>query len=273
LAFNRPKVMGILNLTPDSFSDGGKLKTRAAAVKAALAMVNAGADIIDIGGESTRPGAKKVSIEEEIKRTVPLIEKLSSEFSKKKIQTRISIDTRKSKVAKAAVKAGAHIWNDVSALTYDEDSLELAAKLNCPIILMHAQGTPENMQDNPSYEDALGEIKLWLSTRVAVAMGSGIKQDNIIVDPGIGFGKKLEHNLVILKHLESFREIGCAVLLGASRKSYINKIDGSKVDNRLGGSLATAIWGAANGADIIRVHDVNETVQALKIWEAIEEIE
>ncbi len=270
MTFKRPDIMGILNLTPDSFSDGGKLKSVASAVKVANAMVASGADIIDIGGESTRPGAKTVPIDEEIKRTVPLIEKLSTEWSKKDGDARISIDTRKPEVAQAAFEAGAHIWNDVSALTYDDASVELAAELNCPVILMHAQGTPETMQDNPSYEDTLGEINLWLSTRVAVAIASGIKKENIIVDPGIGFGKRLKDNLAILRHLERFQEMGCPILLGASRKSYINKIDGSIVEERLGGSLATAIWGATHGASIIRVHDVKETAQALAVWEAIE---
>lgn len=262
--------MGILNVTSDSFSDGGRLKTVSAAVKSANAQVAAGADIIDIGGESTRPGSKPVTLKEEIKRTIPIIEKLSKDWQKKGVAAKISIDTRKPKVAEAAIKAGAHIWNDVSALTFDENSLDMAAKLACPIILMHAQGSPETMQDSPSYEDTLGEIKLWLSTRVAVAIASGVKQDNITIDPGIGFGKRLEDNLAILRFLESFKDIGCPVLLGASRKSYINKIDGSKVDERLGGSLATAIWGGCKGADIVRVHDVLETAQALKVWEAID---
>lgn len=261
--------MGILNVTPDSFSDGGKLKTAAAAVKVANALVAAGADIIDIGGESTRPGAKPVALKEELKRTIPIIEKLSQDWTKKGIDARISIDTRKAKVAREAIKAGAHIWNDVSALTYDEASLETAAELGCPVILMHAKGSPETMQDNPSYEDTLGEIKLWLSTRVAVAIASGVKEENITVDPGIGFGKRQQDNLAILAFLETFKAIGYPVLLGASRKSYIGKIDGSDVEHRLGGSVATAIWGASKGADIIRVHDVQETVQALKMWEAI----
>jgi len=239
-------------------------------VKVANAMVKAGADIIDIGGESTRPGANPVPIKDELKRTIPVIEKLAKDWKKKNIAARISIDTRKPQVAKAAVKAGAHIWNDVSALTYDDKSPAMAAKLGCQIILMHAKGSPETMQNDPSYEDTLGEIKLWLSTRVAVAIGSGVKKENITVDPGIGFGKRLEDNLAILKHLKIFRDIGCPVLLGASRKSYIHKIDGSEIDQRLGGSLATAIWGAAQGADILRVHDIQETDQALKVWEAIE---
>lgn len=270
MTFKRPQIMGILNLTPDSFSDGGKLKTVAAAVKAATAMVAAGADIIDIGGESTRPGSKTVSVKDEIKRTVPVIEKLAAQWKAKGIQAKISIDSRKPEVVRAAMKAGAHIWNDVSALTYDDKSVDLAVKLGCQVILMHAQGSPETMQDSPSYDNALGEIQLWLTTRVAVALASGVKQENIIIDPGIGFGKRLEDNLAILRHLNRLNEIGCPVLLGASRKSYINKIDGSKVDERLGGSLATAIWGATHGASILRVHDVKETAQALSVWEAVE---
>ncbi len=269
--FQRPQVMGILNVTPDSFSDGGKVKSVSAAVKLATKMVEAGADIIDIGGESTRPGAETITIAEEIKRTIPIIKKLAASWKKKDIQAQISIDTRKAEVAETAIKAGAHIWNDVSALTYDEESVDVAARLGCPVILMHAQGAPETMQDNPSYEDVLGEIKLWLSTRVAVAVASGVKMENITIDPGIGFGKRLEDNLAILRHLSTFRDIGCPVLLGASRKSYMGKIDGSKVDDRLGGSVATALWGAENGADIIRVHDVQETAQALKIWESIQD--
>ncbi len=270
MTFVRPKIMGILNVTPDSFSDGGKVKTVAAAVKAANAMVAVGADIIDIGGESTRPGAKTVSLKEEIKRTVPIIEKLAKDWAKKDIKAQISIDTRKPKVAQKAIKAGAHIWNDVSALTYADDAIDMAVKLDCPLILMHAQGAPETMQNDPHYQDTVAEIKLWLATRVAVAVASGVKKDNITIDPGIGFGKRLEDNLAILKQLKSFEDIGCPLLLGASRKSYINKIDGSKVDQRLGGSLATALWGATHGAAIVRVHDVQETAQALAVWEAIE---
>ena len=270
MTFKRPQIMGILNLTPDSFSDGGKLTSVAAAVKVATTMVEAGADIIDIGGESTRPGSKAVSVKDEIKRTVPVVEKLAAQWKKKGIKAKISIDSRKPEVVRAAMKAGAHIWNDVSALTYDDSSVELAAELGCPVILMHAQGSPETMQDAPSYEDTLGEIHLWLSTRVAIAVASSVKLENIIIDPGIGFGKRLEDNLAILRHLDRFNEIGCPILLGASRKSYINKIDGSEVDERLGGSLATAIWGATHGASILRVHDVQETAQALSVWEAVE---
>jgi len=269
--FKRPKIMGILNVTPDSFSDGGKIKTPAAAARVATKMVEAGADIIDIGGESTRPGAKTISIADETKRTIPVIKKIKETWKKKNITAQISIDTRKSRVAHDAIKAGADIWNDVSAFTYDEKSVDVAAKLGCPVILMHAQGSPETMQDNPDYSDVIGEIKLWLSIRVAVAVGSGVKMENITIDPGVGFGKRLEDNLAILKHLNSFHEIGCPVLLGASRKSYIGKIDGSKVEDRLGGSVATALWGAKNGADIVRVHDVAETAQALRVWSAIQD--
>ena len=267
--FNRPRVMGILNVTPDSFSDGGKALTLSAGVKAATAMAMAGADIIDIGGESTRPGAETIPVQEEIRRTVPLITKIVKSWKSKDIKTRISIDTRKPEVASEAIKAGAHIWNDVSALTYSDNSVDIAAKLGCPVILMHAQGSPETMQNDPSYDNVIGEIRLWLSTRVAVAVACGVDLSNITIDPGIGFGKRLDDNLAILRHLEDFKEIGCPILLGASRKSYMGKIDGSNVDERLGGSIATAIWGAQHGADIVRVHDVSETIQALKVWEAI----
>ncbi len=268
--FQRPKIMGILNVTPDSFSDGGKLNSTAAAVKASIKMIEAGADIIDIGGESTRPGAKKVSIETEMNRTIPVIKALKTSIQKKGLQAEISIDTRKSQVAEKAIKAGADIWNDVSGLTYNDNSVDIAASLGCPVIIMHTQGSPETMQDDPSYDDVIGEIKLWLSTRVAVAVGSGIPLDKITIDPGIGFGKTLDHNLAILNQLKSLKDIGCKLLLGASRKSYISKIDGSPVQDRLGGSLATGLWGALNGADIVRVHDVHEMAQALKVWEAIE---
>ena len=267
--YTRPQIMGILNVTPDSFSDGGKLTSVKAAVKAANKMVLNGADIIDIGGESTRPGAATVSVKTELERTIPVIEALKKAWVKDKIKAKISIDTRKAAVAEAAIKAGADIWNDVSALTYDEVSVDTAKKLGCPVILMHAQGTPETMQTKPNYDDATGEIKLWLSTRVAIAVASGIPLNKITIDPGIGFGKHLDHNLTILRDLESFKDIGCKILLGASRKSFIRKIDGSEVQDRLGGSIASALWGAANGANIIRVHDVQEMTQALKVWEAI----
>lgn len=267
----RPQVMGIVNMTPDSFSDGGQNTTPSQAVKHALRMIDQGANIIDIGGESTRPGAQEISVKEELSRVIPVIKKLVTALTKRSdTKTRISIDTRKAAVAEAAIKAGAHIWNDVSALTFDDGSLDMAVKLDCPVILMHAQGSPDTMQDDPSYDRVVAEVKLWLTTRIAVAVAAGVKQENITIDPGIGFGKTLEHNLALLKQISAFNDLGTDVLIGASRKSYISKIDGSDVDHRLGGSLATALWSMTQGASIIRVHDVQETVQALDVWDRIQ---
>ncbi len=268
-----PRVMGILNVTPDSFSDGGEFKTQKAALAHAEQMINVGVDIIDIGGESTRPGSDAVPEDEELKRVIPVIKKLAALIKKKKSDVRISIDTRKPNVAREAINAGAHIWNDVSALTYDPDAVDVAAELGCDVILMHALGSPKTMQNDPSYEDVIGEIKLWLATRIAVAMAAGVKSEKITIDPGIGFGKRLEDNLTIFRYLSAFKDLGYPVLLGASRKSFMGKIDGSGADQRLGGSIASAIWGADHGADILRVHDVAETIQALKIWDTIRHVD
>ena len=266
---HRPKIMGILNVTPDSFSDGGNFTSQKSAIAQAESMIDAGADIIDIGGESTRPGAETVSIEKELGRVLPVIKKLKTLIKKKKAAVQISVDTRKADVAREAIGAGADIWNDVSALTFDDHSVDVAVELDCPLILMHALGPPKTMQDDPRYEDVIGEIKLWLATRIAVAIAAGVDPKNITIDPGIGFGKRLEDNLEILRSLSSFRDLECPILMGASRKSFIGKIDGSDAGNRLGGSIASAIWSSSQGADIIRVHDVGETVQALKVWSAI----
>ena len=269
--FKQPRIMGILNVTPDSFSDGGNFSQDKKAVSHARKMIKAGVDIIDIGGESTRPGADDVPEAEEIDRVVPVIEAITKHLAKSKSKAQISIDTRKPGVARAAISAGAHIWNDVTALTFTPESPDVAAELGCPLILMHALGSPKTMQDNPSYEDVIGEIKLWLATRIAVAVAAGVKSDNITIDPGIGFGKRLEDNLNILRHLADFGDLGYPVLLGASRKSFIGKIDGSEAGGRLGGSVATALWAASRSVDILRVHDVAETIQALKVWKAIAE--
>ena len=267
--FKRPKVMGILNVTPDSFSDGGRYDSLDAAVQQALDLIDQGADIIDIGGESTRPGAETISIKEEVRRTVPVIIELRDATRDFEVGPVISIDTRKPEVAEAAVLAGADIWNDVSALTFDKCSEAVAAELSCPIILMHAQGNPENMQDNPHYDSTVFEVKDWLAKRIDACEFAGIDRADITLDPGIGFGKRHEDNLAILGQLSSFKELGCPLLMGASRKSFIGRIDGSTSDDRIGGSLAAALWSASNGADILRVHEVSETVQALKVWEAM----
>ncbi|MCF6221488.1 MAG: dihydropteroate synthase [Robiginitomaculum sp.] len=260
---NTAKIMGILNVTPDSFSDGGRYDGVEQAVAHAHAMVRAGADIIDIGGESTRPGADVVGRAEELARVIPVIEALAG------IAAEISIDTRRPAVAQAAVQAGASIWNDVTALEFDDGSPDMAAKLGCKVVLMHMRGTPVTMQDNPHYRNVVAEVMAYLKTRMSVAIKAGVKRQNIILDPGIGFGKRLEDNLNLLQHLDDFHILGRPILLGASRKSFIGKIDGSTASERLGGSIASAIWGASMGASILRVHDVEETMQALKVWEAI----
>jgi dihydropteroate synthase len=267
--FSRPRIMGVLNVTPDSFSDGGRHDTLELAVKQALRLLEDGADILDIGGESTRPGAQEVSVEEEIRRTVPVIVALRLATRDYDADPVISIDTRKPEVAQAAILAGADIWNDVSALGFDTRSPDVAAELGCPVILMHAQGAPETMQDNPIYTDPVAEISDWLSARVAAVEAAGVERENITLDPGIGFGKRHEDNLAIFNRLAEIKALGFPLLMGASRKSFIGRIDGSAVDDRLGGSIAAALWSAQAGADILRVHDVSETVQALRVWEAM----
>ena len=262
-----PVIMGIVNATPDSFSDGGKYFDCDVAVAHALKLVQDGAGIIDIGGESTRPGAREIPIDEEIARVVPVIEKIRAHSDIK-----ISIDTRKPEVAEAAIKAGANIWNDVTALTFSDNSIEMALKLDVPVVLMHYQGLPEDMQDNPRYTNVCTEVLAFLTARVGVCRAAGIKRENIILDCGIGFGKTLENNLELLGGHMRFKALGYPMLLGASRKSLIGKIDETANDplQRLGGSLAIALYGKDNGADIIRVHDVYETRQALEVYAALE---
>lgn len=265
LPMDRPQIMGILNVTPDSFSDGGRLTDVGRAVDAATQMVAQGATILDIGGESTRPGAAYVEVEEEIERTVPVIAELSRELS-----VPISIDTRKAAVAKAALEAGASLINDVSAMEFDPNMASVAAEAGVPICLMHAQGTPETMQDNPTYEDVVREVLKHLAGRVDAALAAGIPAERIIVDPGIGFGKTLEHNLALLSHLSVLHSLGVPVLVGASRKRFIGTLTNVEAaDERVHGSVAVALAAVAQGAQILRVHDVEATAQALKIWQAI----
>ncbi|GHA82452.1 dihydropteroate synthase [Algimonas arctica] len=267
--FRRPKIMGILNVTPDSFSDGGQFSDLDAAVRHARQLIDQGADIIDIGGESTRPGARLVPWTEERDRVIPVIRAIRTATQDDDPGPLISIDTRKPEVAEAAILTGADIWNDVSALTYSNDSVALAANLDCPIILMHAQGTPDTMQDRPSYDDPVDEVLAYLSDRIAICVAAGIDRDQITIDPGIGFGKRLEDNLAILRHTAKFAALA-PTLIGTSRKSFIQKIDGSPVEQRLGGSLASMLYAANEGAAVLRVHDVAETMQALRVWEGIE---
>ncbi len=259
-------IIGIVNVTPDSFSDGGRFCDIQAAVAHGLKLIKDGADILDVGGESTRPGAEPVSIDEELSRVIPVIEGLVG-----KTQERISIDTRKPEVARQAVEAGAELWNDVSALTYNEDSLTTAAALDVPVILMHAQGLPETMQTAPSYRDVVEEVKTYLLARAEAAIAVGVRKEQIILDPGIGFGKSLQHNIELFQRLGDIVGLGFPVLLGASRKRFIGDLDGNaEADQRLGGSLAAVLHGARAGVQLFRVHDVAETRQALTVWRALQ---
>ena len=261
----RPLVMGVVNVTPDSFSDGGHFDTRETAFEHAMALVTQGTDILDIGGESTRPGADFVPIEQELERTIDLIAAIRA-----RTETPISIDTRKPEVASAAMAKGANCWNDVSALSFSPDSIATAVALAVPVILMHAKGDPKIMQDAPSYVDVTGEVLNFLVSRMGQAVQAGLSIDNILVDPGIGFGKNLDHNLTLMRDLKRFAALGRPLVFGASRKRFIAGLDkGADVSQRLGGSLAAALWAADHGAAILRVHDVAETVQALAVRAAI----
>lgn len=260
-----PLLMGIVNVTPDSFSDGGKFLAAAAAVAHGVRLAEEGADILDIGGESTRPGADEVSVDEEIARVLPVIEGL-----KARVGGALSIDTRKPEVARAAVAAGASIWNDVSALSFSPESLETAAALSCDVVLMHAQGEPATMQDDPRYDDVVGEVMAFLDARMQAATAAGVAEERLILDPGIGFGKTLAHNLALLAGLPRLAALGRPLLVGASRKRFIAALDRhNPADDRLAGSLAAALAAAARGASMIRVHDVAETRQALAVFGAI----
>ena len=258
---DQPQVMGIVNATPDSFSDGGQFADAGAAAEAGARMAAAGAAIVDVGGESTRPGARSIWEGDEIERVAPVIRQLAAGGAA------VSCDTRKADVMTAAVEAGAHMINDVSALTYDARSAEVAAGLKVPVVLMHHQGAPEVMQDDPRYDDVLIEVYLWLEERVAAAVGAGLARENILLDPGFGFGKNVGHNLELMNGLALFQSLGCPVVVGASRKRTIGALSGeAPAEKRLGGSIAFAMKAFEQGVQIIRVHDVPETVQALRIW-------
>ena len=261
-----PHVVGVLNVTPDSFSDGGRFAGLDAAVAHAIALADAGADMLDIGGESTRPGATPVPETVELERVLPVIGALQS-----RISTPLCIDTRKPAVARAAISAGAMMWNDITALTGSPESLATAAELACPVVLMHMLGEPQTMQDGPRYADAVQEVRAYLGGRAEAAMMAGVAREAIWLDPGIGFGKRLGDNLALLAHLDRLVALGFPVLLGASRKQTVRYIDPTAIDplDRLGGSLAMALQGALAGVAAVRVHDVRETVQALKVQAAI----
>ncbi|GDY28331.1 dihydropteroate synthase [Agarivorans sp. Toyoura001] len=262
--FSRPVIMGILNITPDSFSDGGSYFARQQALARVEQMLEEGADIIDVGGESTRPGAPEVSLEDELDRTVSLISEIKQRF-----ECLVSIDTNKPEVMLQAVTAGADIINDVCALS-KPGALEVAASLNVPVCLMHMQGQPRTMQANPEYQDVISEVITYLKQRVESCVAAGICQSNIIVDPGFGFGKTLDHNFQLLAQLNEFKQLGLPILAGMSRKSMFGKLLSTSTDNLLAASITGAVLAAQQGAHIFRVHDVKETVDALTIFSKVQ---
>ena len=262
LNLSRPLVMGVVNITPDSFSDGGKFLAANAAIDHGLQLIEEGADILDIGGESTRPGAEPVNIAEELRRVLPIIQAMQGE------NVPISIDTMKPEVMKAAIQAGVSMVNDVNALRAD-GALEVCAESNVGVCLMHMQGSPRTMQLEPSYSDVVAEVKTFLLDRAQACERASIARDRIVIDPGFGFGKNREHNLTLLRRLKEFRELGYAVLAGLSRKSVLGKITGQEVVSRVPASVAAALLAAQNGAHIVRVHDVRATKDALAILHAV----
>ena len=264
----RTLLMGVLNVTPDSFSDGGLYFDQDKAIAHGLRMVEEGADLIDVGGESTRPGSKPLALEEELKRIIPVIETLAG-----KVDVPITIDTYKSAVASRAIDAGARIINDISGLHFDPAVAKVAAKHDTPLVLMHIRGTPETMQKEVHYRSLLSEILQSLREAIQKAESFGVDPDQIIIDPGIGFGKNLEHNLLIIKHLSEFRVLGKPILLGTSRKSFIGKILNAEVDQRLEGTLSTIAIGVLNGAHIIRGHDVLPAKKVIAVADAIRKVE
>jgi len=263
-ARRRTVLMGIINVTPDSFYDGGKRLDPDRAAADGMSMVETGADILDIGGESTRPGAGVVSTEEELQRVLPVIQRL-----RRHVKVPISIDTYKAQVARAALIEGADIVNDISALRFDPQMALLVTAEKVPVVLMHMQGTPQTMQAEPHYKDVLREVQDFLAAQVRFAIEAGVDRENIIIDPGIGFGKTLDHNLTLLRGLPTLASMGQPLLVGASRKTFIGKILRLEPDERLEGSIAAAIAAVFAGAHIIRVHDVNETRKAIRVADAI----
>lgn len=263
LDLTKPQIMGILNFTPDSFSDSGKFFSLDKALFQTEKMLNEGASIIDIGGESTRPNAPIVSLEEELERVVPVVEAVRSRFD-----CLISVDSSKAEVFKQAAKAGMDIINDVRALT-EPKALETAIDLGLPVCLMHMQGNPQNMQTNPEYDDVLEEVADFLNQRIFACMNAGMPKEYILLDPGFGFGKTVKHNYQLLKHLKAFVDSGFPILAGLSRKSMIGAVLDKPVEQRMVGSVVGALLAAQNGAKILRVHDVTETADALKIWQTM----
>ena len=260
----RPLLMGILNVTPDSFHDGGRHASVDAALRRCETLLEDGADIIDVGGESSRPGAEPVSADEELRRTEPVIREATRRFG-----CLLSIDTVKAGVARAALEAGALIVNDISAMTFDPMMLEVPQAFGAGVVLNHIQGTPRNMQVSPSYGDAVSEVAAWLGERVRLLAAVGMTKDRIVVDPGIGFGKRVADNYRLIAGFEALDALGCPILLGMSRKSFIAKTPGLELSDRLIPSVALAVFAALKGASILRVHDVKETREALRMVEAV----
>ena len=261
----RPLVMGILNVTPDSFSDGGRYLAVANAVTRARQMASEGADIIDIGGESTRPGAPVVSADEELRRVLPVIEQISDLL--------VSVDTTKAVVAKRALAAGARIVNDISALRHDADMVQVVRDFEAGVVLMHMQGMPATMQENPRYVDVVREVREFLAERIEFAVASGVKKLQIAVDPGLGFGKTVEHNRQLVAGLKQFALLGCPIVVGASRKSFIGQLLSRTAPERLPGSLAVAAWAVTQGAQIVRAHDVAATVDVVRMLMALRQVD
>ena len=264
LSLDRTLIMGVLNVTPDSFSDGGLFLRPDDALRRAEEMASEGADLIDIGGESSRPGAEPVPLEEELRRVLPVVREVA-----RRLPLPISVDTYKAEVARKALEEGASIVNDISALRFDPKMAEVVADHRAPVVLMHMKGTPRDMQRNPYYEDVVGEVEAFLKERREAAVRAGIPEGNIILDPGIGFGKRVEDNLQLLKHLDRLVALGNPVLVGTSRKSFIGAVLDLPVEERLEGTLATLVLAVAKGAKLLRVHDVRPAVRAVRMAEAI----
>jgi dihydropteroate synthase len=260
------KLMGVVNVTPDSFSDGGLFLDPEAAIAHGRRLAQQGADILDVGGESTRPGAEAVSAEEERDRVAPVVAGLAADNG---AGVPISIDTSKASVAQAALDAGAEIVNDVTAFRADPELAGLCGERGCGVVLMHMLGTPRTMQENPTYDDVVDDVKAFLGERIEAAMAAGVDEERIWIDPGIGFGKTLEHNLELLRRLGELRGLGRPIVIGTSRKSFIGKLTGREVDRRLGGTIASNVLAVRAGADVIRVHDVLELRQAITVAEVI----
>jgi dihydropteroate synthase len=257
------RIMGIVNVTPDSFSDGGLFLDEGAAVAHGRELAADGAEVVDVGGESTRPGAAAVPAEEELRRTEPVVRAMSE------AGIRVSIDTSKASVAGAALDAGAAMVNDVTALRADPELAGLCAERGCELVLMHMQGTPRTMQESPAYEDVVDDVRAFLAERVELAVSAGVAEDRIWIDPGIGFGKTLEHNLELLRRLGELAELARPIVVGTSRKSFIGKLTGREANIRMGGTIASNVLAAAAGAQMLRVHDVREMAEALRVADAV----